>query len=177
MVNTKHGYDHYELLSALQKCVRRGLEYEATHFAVELEEFNPTMLWNRLKIIASEDIGPANPLMPLLIDYLQKQYQTEKSKLAESAYKIYLINAVVCLCRSQKSRITDDLQTIIYIERENKKLPPIPDFALDKHTARGKAMGKDIDDFFKEGNKLTNEAFPNPYTEKTKELLKKETQP
>jgi hypothetical protein len=52
-------------------------------------------------------------------------------------------------------------------------MPPIPDFALDKHTARGKAMGKDIDDFFKEGNKLTNEAFPNPYTEKAKELLKK----
>ncbi|MCL2691413.1 MAG: hypothetical protein FWE56_04040 [Candidatus Bathyarchaeota archaeon] len=171
MANTKHGYDHYELLSALQKCVRRGMEYEAAHFAVELEEFNPTMLWNRLKIIASEDIGPANPLMPLLIDYLQKQYQTEKSKLAESAYKIYLINAIVCLCRSQKSRITDDLQTIVYNERENNKTPPIPDFALDKHTARGKAMGKGIDDFFNEGNKLTNEAFPNPYTEKAKELL------
>jgi len=173
LVNTKHGYDHYELLSALQKCIRRGMEYEAAHFAVELEEFNPTMLWNRLKIIASEDIGPANPLMPLLIDYLQKQYQTEKSKLAESSYKIYLINAIVNLCRSQKSRITDDLQNIIYIERENNNIPTIPDFALDKHTARGKAMGKNIDDFFNEGNKLTNEAFPNPYTEKTKELLKK----
>jgi len=172
LVTTKHGYDHYELLSALQKCIRRGLEYEAAHFAVELEEFNPTMLWNRLKIIASEDIGPANPLMPLLIDYLQKQYQTEKSKLSESSYKIYLINAITCLCRSQKSRITDDLQTIIYLERERKNTPALPDFALDKHTARGKAMGKNINDFFTEGNKLTNEAFPNPYTEKAKELLK-----
>ena len=47
MANTKHGYDHYELLSALQKSIRRGMEYEAVHFAVELEEFNPTMLWNR----------------------------------------------------------------------------------------------------------------------------------
>jgi len=173
VANTKNGYDHYELLSALQKCVRRGMEYEAVHFAAELEEFNPTMLWNRLKIIASEDIGPANPLMPLLIDYLQRQYQTEKSKLAESTYKLYLINAVVCLCRSQKSRITDDLQTIVYIERENGKFLPIPDFALDKHTARGKAMGKGIDDFFNDGNKVVNEAFLNPYTEKAKELLKK----
>lgn len=173
MANTKHGYDHYELLSALQKCVRRGLEYEAAHFAVELEEFNPTMLWNRLKIIASEDIGPANPLMPLLIDYLQKQYLTEKSKLAESAYRLYLINAVVSLCRSQKSRIADDLQTVVYMERETGQLPPIPDFALDKHTARGKALGKGIDDFFTEGNKVVNEAFPNPFTERAKELLKK----
>ena len=127
MANTKHGYDHYELLSALQKCIRRGMEYEAAHFAVELEEFNPTMLWNRLKIIACEDIGPANPVMPLLIDYLQKQYLTEKSKLAENGYKLYLMNAVVCLCRSQKSRITDDLLTVVYTEREQEgKFLPIP---------------------------------------------------
>lgn len=174
MANTKHGYDHYELLSALQKCIRRGMEYEATHFAAELEEFNPTMLWNRLKIVASEDIGPANPTMPLLIDNMQKLYQTEKAKLAESTHRLYLTNAIVCLCRSQKSRITDDLQTVVYKERENNKLLPIPDFALDKHTARGKAMGKGIDDFFNEGNKIVNEAFSNPYTEKAKELLKKE---
>jgi replication-associated recombination protein RarA len=173
MVNTKHGYDHYELLSALQKCIRRSMEYEAAHFAVELEEFNPTMLWNRLKIIASEDIGPANPVMPLLIDYLQKQYLTEKSKLSENCYKLYLMNAVVCLCRSQKSRITDDLLNIVYTEREREgKFMFIPDFALDKHTARGKAMGKGIEDFFNEGNKVANEAFPNPYTEKLKQLLK-----
>jgi replication-associated recombination protein RarA len=151
------------------------MEYEAVHFAAELEEFNPTMLWNRLKIIASEDIGPANATIPLLVDYLQKQYQTEKVKLAENSHKLYLTNAVVCLCRSQKSRITDDLQTIVYTERENSKLPPIPEFALDKHTAHGKAMGKDTDDFYSEGNKIVNEAFPNPYTEKAKKLLKKDT--
>ncbi|MCL1970338.1 MAG: hypothetical protein FWF66_02630 [Candidatus Bathyarchaeota archaeon] len=174
MAITKRGYDHYELLSALQKCIRRGMEYEATHFAAELEEFNPTMLWNRLKIVASEDIGPANPTMSLLIENMQKQYQIEKVKLAESMHRLYLTNAIVCLCRSQKSRITDDLQTVVYMERENNKLLPIPDFALDKHTARGKAMGKGIDDFFNEGNKITNEVFPNPYTEKAKELLKKE---
>ncbi len=173
LATTKHGYDHYELLSALQKCIRRGLEYEAVHFAAELEEFNPTMLWNRLKIIASEDIGPANPLMPLLIDYLQKQYLAEKSKLAENSHQLYLINAIVCLCRSQKSRITDDLLNIVYTERERDgKFLPVPDFALDMHTARGEAMGKGIDDFFTEGNKLESEALPNPYTQKAKELLK-----
>jgi len=174
LANTKHGYDHYELLSALQKSIRRGLEYEAVHFAVELEEFNPTMLWNRLRVIANEDIGPANPMMPILIDVLQKNYLAEKSKLAESEYKLYLVNAVVCLCFSQKSRITDDLLNVVYTEREREnKFPPIPEYALDKHTARGKAMGKGIEDFFSEGNKLENEAFNNAYTERAKELLKK----
>jgi hypothetical protein len=57
-------------------------------------------------------------------------------------------------------------------EKEGKTLP-IPEYALDKHTARGKAMGKGIDDFFSEGNKLENEAFSNRYTERAKELLKK----
>jgi replication-associated recombination protein RarA len=174
LANTKHGYDHYELLSALQKSIRRGMEYEAVHFAVELDEFNPTMLWNRLKVIACEDIGPANPLMPLLVDVLQKNYATEKSKLGENSSRLFLVDAVVCLCYSQKSRITDDLQTVVSMEREvEEKFPAIPEFALDKHTARGKALGKGIDDFFNEGNKLENEAFINRYTEQAKELLKK----
>jgi replication-associated recombination protein RarA len=177
MATTKHGYDHYELLSALQKSIRRGMEYEAVHFAVELEEFNPTMLWNRLKVMASEDVGPANPLMPLLIDVLQKNYLTEKSKLGESQYKLFFINAVVCLCRSQKSRITDDLLNIVYTERDGNKFLSIPDFALDMHTAKGKALGRGVDYFFVEGNKVANEAFPNPYSEKAKELLKKQGAP
>jgi replication-associated recombination protein RarA len=174
LANTKHGYDHYELLSALQKSIRRGLEYEAVHFAVELEEFNPTMLWNRLRLMACEDVGPANPLMPVFIDVMQKNYLTEKSKLGENSYKLYLVNAVVCLCFSQKSRISDDLLNVVYMEREKEgKTLPIPEYALDKHTARGKAMGKGIEDFFAEGNKLENEAFSNHYTERAKELLKK----
>ena len=52
LANTKHDYDHYELLSALQKSIRRGIEYDAVHFVVELEEFNPSLVWNRLKVIA-----------------------------------------------------------------------------------------------------------------------------
>lgn len=173
MATTKHGYDHYELLSALQKSIRRGMDYEAVHFAFELEEFNSTMLWNRLKIIACEDVGPANPVMPLLIDLLQRQYLAEKSKLAESAPQLFLANAVVCLCRSQKSRITDDLLNIVNYERAENKFLPIPDFALDMHTKQGKAMGRGVEYFFTEGNRLENEALINPYTEKAKELLRK----
>ena len=178
LVNTKSGYDLFELLSALQKCIRRGIEYEAVHFAVEFEEFNPAALWNRLKIIASEDVGPANPLMQVLIDVLHKQYLAEKSKVAESSYRLFMVNAVVCLCRSTKSRITDDLLNVVYSERDSDgKRLTIPDFALDMHTAKGKGMGRGIDYFFTEGNKVENEAFVNPYTLRAKELLKKHGKP
>ena len=71
---TARGYDPWEVTSALQKCVRRGDEQQATYWAAELETFNDLMLWNRLKVIASEDIGPANPTATLVIDILERNY-------------------------------------------------------------------------------------------------------
>jgi replication-associated recombination protein RarA len=170
---TSRGYDIYELASALQKDIRRGNEYEALFWAVELESFNSKMLWNRLRVIASEDIGIANPLAPLVIDVLEKEYYGAKIKKNDS-YRLFLTHAVVFLVRSPKSRIVDDLLNVVYgeIQHEDKKLP-IPDYALDMHTLKGKKMGRGIDFFFTEGNKLSNEAFENPYTARAKELLMK----
>ena len=168
MATTQNGYDLYELLSALQKCIRRGLEYDAVYFAVELEEFNSTALWNRLKVIASEDIGCANPIMPILIDILEKQYLKAKEK-SDDSNKLFLTNAIVCLCRSPHSRITDDLYNVVKLE--NKRLP-IPDYALDMHTYKGKSKGRGIEHFYSEGCKLENETLPNPYIERAKELRK-----
>lgn len=173
MVLTARGYDLNELLSALQKDIRRGREYEAMFWAAELESFNPKALWNRLVVIASEDIGPANTMMSLLIETLKKQY-FDASERGNDSYRLFLTNAVVSLARSQKSRITDDLLNVVYgeIQHENKKLP-IPDYALDMHTYRGRKKGRSFDHFLSEGTKLENEAFENPYTEKAREILTK----
>ena len=173
LAKTNSGYDLHELLSALQKCIRRGLEYEAVHFAVELEEFNPTALWNRLKIIASEDVGCANPSMPTLIETLHKNYSESKSKLNDDSYRLFVVNAVVCLCRSPKSRIVDDLLITVYLERQHGyRLPNIPDFALDGiHTLRATKEGRETWD------KVENEPFPNPWKERAKELLAKHGKP
>lgn len=58
---TPKGYDLHEVISALQKELRRGKEYEAVYWASELESFNPKLLWNRVRVIASEDVGIATP--------------------------------------------------------------------------------------------------------------------
>ena len=71
---TPKGYYLDEVISALQKEVRRGKEYEAVFWAVELESFNPKALWNRLKVIASEDVGVAEPHAPLIISALESMY-------------------------------------------------------------------------------------------------------
>lgn len=47
---TKRGYYIDELLSALQKDIRRGNEYEAVFWAVELDGYSPWKLWDRLRV-------------------------------------------------------------------------------------------------------------------------------
>jgi replication-associated recombination protein RarA len=170
---TQREYDFYELLSALQKEIRRGNEYEAMFWAVKLESLNAEELWNRLRVIASEDIGPANPLMPILIETLRKQYFDAREK-EDDSYRLFLSNAIISLARSGTSRIADDLLNVVYgeIQHEDRRLA-IPDYALDMHTLRGKMMGRGFEHFFSEGAKLKNEAFENPYTEKAKEMLTK----
>jgi replication-associated recombination protein RarA len=170
----KLGYSPYDLGSALHKDIRRGNEYEALFWAVKLESLGKkgqTRVWNELKEIASEDLGPANPMMPVIIETLEKQYLDARKRRSD-AHRLFLTNAVVILARSGKSRIVDDLLNIVYgqIQHEDKKLP-IPDYALDMHTSRGKRKGRSYDYFFSEGNKLGNEVFENPYTLKAKEIL------
>jgi len=177
MFKTDRGYDCFELLSALQKDIRRGKEYQALFWAAELESLDDergiTMLWHRLNVIASEDIGPANPVMPVIIETLERKYYDARER-GDGAYRLFLSNAILILCRSKKSRVTDDLLNVVYgeIQHENKMLD-IPDYALDMHTLRGKKMGRGYDHFYTEGNKLSNEDIDNPYTEKAKEIHKK----
>lgn len=171
-LKTERGYDYWELLSALQKDIRRGREYEALFWAAELETFNPTALWNRLKVIASEDVGIAFPLMPVIIDMLNKQYLDFKAK-SDYRWRLFLANAVLQLARCPKSRMVDDLLNVVYyeIQFEDKKIP-IPEYALDMHTKRGKNAGRGLKHFFEEASKLENETsrFPNLYTDRAKEL-------
>ena len=167
----------YELMSALQKCIRRGMAYESVHFAIRLEEMNPAMLWNRLTVIASEDVGPANPLMPVIIETLKSQYFTALRN-QNAADRLYLINAVLLLAESPKSRDVDELLIAAYgkMEFEGEKLP-IPDFALDMHTRRGKALGRKWDHWFEEGAKLEHNVGSGKWYQAHKEVCLKYGEP
>ena len=171
---TKHGYDFYEVLSALQKEIRRGNEYEAVFWAVELESFNIKTLWNRLRVVASEDIGLANPSAVLIVDVLKNNYFETRNLEGDSySYRLFLVNAVLFLARSAKSRIVDDLLITVYGDVEDSKLLTIPDYALDKHTARGRAMKRGFEHFLQKGSKLKNETIENPYKESSSRILLK----
>jgi len=166
---TPKGYDLHEVLSALQKEIRRGKEYEAVFWARELESFNPKALWNRLRVIASEDIGLADSLAPLIVDVLEKQYYDAVDRKNDSS-RLFLVHAVLYLARSPKSRIVDNLLAVVYNDEERHE---IPDYCRDMHTIRGRKMGRGLEHFFAEGAKLEKQAFEDPYEKKAFEALKK----
>ena len=68
---TTHGYPLDEVVSALQKCIRRGLTDDAVWWAIELNESGyGAYAWRRLMVIVSEDIGLADHHAPVLVNAL-----------------------------------------------------------------------------------------------------------
>ena len=172
---TEGGYLMGEVASALQKEIRRGNEEEAMFWAIELESRYHAYLWFRLTIIASEDIGPADSSVSVLIHSLRQDYEMVRSRSKRPAERIILAHAIIALCRAEKSRLADDLAALIGHRRESEGIKPeIPDYALDSHTQKGRAMGRDWDFWAEEGLKLHPESsLPNPYRDRALALRKK----
>ena len=171
---TPNGYFLDEVISALQKEIRRGNEYEAVYWAVELESFNSKALWNRLKVIASEDIGVAEPHAPLIIYALESMYNYAKEKKKDE-YRMFFVNAVSILARAPKCRVADNLMITLFGDIKLGKRLEMPDYAVDKHTFRGRRMGRGVKHFIEEGSKISNEGVDDPYKKRAEEhLLRKE---
>ena len=100
---TVDGYDFYEVVSALQQSIRRGLEEDALFWGTEmyLSDY-ADHAWNRLLIISSEDVGFAEPLATVTVKALHDLYCKDK-KARES--RLYFIHAILLLVRAPKSRI------------------------------------------------------------------------
>ena len=153
---TPGGYAFGEVVSALQKRIRAADPRGAAYWAVEIEACGARerkYLWNRLKVIVSEDIGPTtegNALAPL-IAALADSYHDAWSRRNDS-YRLFLMHAIIAMCAASKTRICDDLAVCVYQQSERYE---IPDNALDKHTSRGKRMGRGVDHWLEEGIPVT----------------------
>lgn len=153
------GYDFYDVLSALQKSIRRGLEDDSLFWATELYLSDYTdHAWQRFHVIAAEDIGLASPETISDIQALHNDWKTRKK---DGDGKLFFIQAVLILVRAPKSRIVDHA-TIKYFEGPREKRE-IPDYAKDKHTSSGRALGRGYQHFFDEGAILENKTLDDPY--------------
>ena len=153
---TVRGYDAREVVSALQKCIRRGLDDDAVYWAVELERSGlGAWCWKRLRVIVSEDVGLAWPEGPAVIAALHAAYLDLKRNAPkvprQRPWRMPLVHAVLALARAPKSRLVDVVQITAFRDGERRELP---DVALDRHTGRGRRMGRGWQHFWEEGTQL-----------------------
>ncbi len=156
---TKNGFDLFEASSAFQKAIRRGEEDLALYFMVEMWESGfGEYLWKRMKIIVSEDIGLAEPNMPANIHALYLMYNEQVAKKpvpGKNPERLFLTHAVLMLLRAKKSRLVDWTLVAKFRGHQDEKMT-IPDWVFDKHTKKGRKMGRGWQHFFEEGTILEN---------------------
>lgn len=154
---TINGYNYLEVVSTLQKAIRRGDEEHALFFATEvILSGKDEALWRRLKVITSEDVGLAALSAPAIIESLHAGYkEAKKQKKDSKPERLMIFHAVLFLCRSKKSRLVD-WAVNAYFPNHGEDLIQIPDYAFDMHTLKGRQQGKGLSHFVSEGCRLEN---------------------
>lgn len=158
-VKTFNGYAADQVISALQKEIRRGNSENAVLLAYEMAITSPALedyLWQRLMVISVEDIGFGEPQAPVLINALHQMLSTFDRSLGER--KLFAVHAVRYLCQCLKDRSSDEM--IVWVKLASGRgeaRPAIPDYALDMHTAAGQRMGRGARHFFEIGARLDPE--------------------
>ncbi|KFC61736.1 recombination factor protein RarA [Devosia sp. LC5] len=156
---TEHGFAADEVISALQKCTRRGMTQNVLLLAWEMFITSPEMeemMWSRLCVIAVEDIGFGNVDAPVLVETLYQQHLRYPRPAGDRF--LFAAHAIRLLTGSKKDRTSDDM--VNWAKRSielGENLPEIPDIALDMHTRRGQEMGRDYLFFMTEASKVIPE--------------------
>lgn len=173
-VTTRHGLPGDEVISALQKSIRRGYEEKAVEIAYEMyitsEQFEDK-LWRRLMAISVEDIGFGNEQAPILIHTLNEM--RKNFPYNDGDRPLFFVHAIRFLCQQKKERSSDDLKNIVIKNSERGYCPQIPDYAYDCHTEKGIAMGRDVKHFLQEASKVIPQAenYDDTYKQRLLKLL------
>ena len=153
---SKHGISADLLISAMQKCIRRGQEDLAMRFAYELyitSQFHEEKLWNRLLVICVEDIGFGDPNALVIVKTLNDL--RKEFPYLDGDRPIFFLYAIRYLCKQKKERSTDQIKNIIMMENAKGEIPEIPDYAIDMHTNKGRfELGRDVFYFLNEASKV-----------------------
>ena len=154
---TVNGFAVDELRSVLQKSIRRGRVEEAALAAYELFANGPEteeLLWRRLEMIATEDVGFGLLNAPALIEAL---YAQAMRMLDRGDRWIYCAHAVRVLATAPKDSMSMELAgwTRAVVERGERK-PVVEDYMIDLHTRRGATLGRDAAHWWNQGARLHN---------------------
>jgi len=152
---TINGYAADEIRSVLQKSIRRGLLEEAILAAYEYYATGPEMeelLWRRLEIIATEDVGLGLITAPALLEALNAQRQ----RIPPGPDRwIYSAHAVRLLTTAKKDRTSMELAAWAEaVTSRGERKVVVEDYQVDFHTRRGTQMGRDRDHWWHSGGSV-----------------------
>jgi len=152
-----NGYPFDELRSVLQKSIRRGLLEEAVLAAYEFFSSGPEaeeVLWRRLEIIATEDVGFGLVEAPAILEALNSQ----RLRMADRGDRwMYSVHAVRLLVTAKKDNTSMELATWAqFVTARGERKVEVEDYMVDLHTRRGAAMGRDVAHWWNDGAKLRN---------------------
>ena len=146
-----------QLVSVLQKEIRRSNTDNAVLAAYEMLTTSPEVaehLWHRLKLIAVEDIGMAEPLAPVLLNSLHENYRAATG----GEQTIMAVHAVRFLATAKKDRTSSEHADLVTRKVESGELVvSVPDYALCVHTKAGQEMGRDLLHWWENGAVVNNE--------------------
>ncbi|MFD1714466.1 hypothetical protein ACFSBZ_08300 [Amnibacterium flavum] len=149
------GYAADELISALQKTIRRGelklallVAREMVESSAELEE----IMWSRLCVMSCEDVGDGSWREPVVVNSLYEMHLRLGREAGDRW--LFAVHAIRLLATSPKDRTSDEWANLILHEIATDHPFEIPDYALDVHTRRGQEAGRTVDDFWAEGSKI-----------------------
>jgi len=152
-----NGFPFDELRSVLQKSIRRGLIEEAVLAAYEFFSSGPEaeeVLWRRLEIIATEDVGFGLIEAPVILESLNQQ----RLRMADRGDRwMYSVHAVRLLATAKKDNTSMELACWAqFATARGERKVVVEDFMVDLHTRRGAAMGRDVKHWWLDGAKLRN---------------------
>jgi len=152
-----NGYPFDELRSVLQKSIRRGLLEEAVLAAYEFYSSGAEaeeVLWRRLEVIATEDVGFGLIEAPAILEALN----TQRKRMVDFGDRwMYTVHAVRLLATAKKDNTTMQLATWAQfaVARGERKVE-VEDYQVDMHTRRGAALGRDVNHWWTQGAVLKN---------------------
>ena len=161
-------------ISAMQKCIRRGMEREAMEFAAELicsSKAFCTMACNRLEIISQEAIGLANPEAVMFTATACEQARRLWNKDRPGKALLPIGNAIRLLCRSNKSREGDHFVIAVAKKLEQGYTPEVPDFVYDHHTAQDRKQKRGLEFFRTVSTTLVPQPPKDIYEDEAYEML------
>jgi len=158
-VTSVRGFRCDELVSALQKYIRRGNLEETLLVAREMYETSPDLeahLWNRLMVISACDCNDGTFQQTLIVESLHRVGMRMQRGTGERW--LFIAQAVRYLVAFPKDETTDEICMWSRHTMNNQlRSPVIPDYALDIHTEAGRKMGRGMAHFLDEGTVIANQ--------------------